>query len=452
MDTKSFKFFIFFVLIIFFVALVYLGIGVFHTISANSVVLEDHFSDLTGKILTLAKSNSPLSATFTNQIEKELSADPYISCITLSDSESVFYAWPADSTHLIMNELTGNPEILADTPSLKTFSVTLQLNNSNGITVTAALNTILKSEFYTVCSRAFIIVLAGTIFDFLLLLYVSLFSSKSKTMDQTLEDIEDEINTIAGKKNVSTVQKQVKEEPAVEDVTEKSALDAQDANNAQNKAQEAAKSVEISSKKERKAQKKLNEKIEKNEKIVKSKEEPESTSEDPAGLFSEKTGFGWESYLEPRLDAELIRAASNEMDLTLFVINIKELDKDSSVSKDICESLLNFFKYKDMVFEYGESGFAGIFINMDIESAMAASEVLYSEIISAFEKNGCHLNFGIGLTTRSLRLITGSRLLNEATKASEKALEEKTLPIVAYRVNHEKSKQYLAEETERYVS
>ncbi len=441
MDTKSFKFFIFFVLIIFFVALVYLGIGVFHTISANSVVLEDHFSDLTGKIVTLSKNNSPLSATFTNEIEKELSADPYISCITLSDSDSVFYAWPADSTHLIMNDLTGNPEIIADTPALKTFSVTMQLNNSNGITVTAALNTILKSEFYTVCSRAFIIVLAGTIFDFLLLLYVSLFSNKSKDMDQTLEDIEDEINTIAGKKNVSASQAQVKQEPVVEKAAENP-----------NPTQEAEKPVENASIKEKKAQKKLNEKNEKKEKVVKAKNEPESTSDDPAGLFSDKTGFGWESYLEPRLDAELIRAASNEMDLTLFVINIKELDKDSSVSKDICESLLNFFKYKDMIFEYGESGFAGIFINMDIESAMAASEVLYSEIISAFEKNGCHLNFGIGLTTRSLRLITGSRLLNEATKASEKALEEKTLPIVAYRVNHEKTKQYLAEETERYVS
>ncbi len=441
MDTKSFKFFIFFVLIIFLVALVYLGIGVFHTISANSVVLEDHFSDLTGKIVTLSKNNSPLSATFTNEIEKELSADPYISCITLSDSDSVFYAWPADSTHLIMNDLTGNPEIIADTPALKTFSVTMQLNNSNGITVTAALNTILKSEFYTVCSRAFIIVLAGTIFDFLLLLYVSLFSNKSKDMDQTLEDIEDEINTIAGKKNVSASQAQVKQEPVVEKAAENP-----------NPTQEAEKPVENASIKEKKAQKKLNEKNEKKEKVVKAKNEPESTSDDPAGLFSDKTGFGWESYLEPRLDAELIRAASNEMDLTLFVINIKELDKDSSVSKDICESLLNFFKYKDMIFEYGESGFAGIFINMDIESAMAASEVLYSEIISAFEKNGCHLNFGIGLTTRSLRLITGSRLLNEATKASEKALEEKTLPIVAYRVNHEKTKQYLAEETERYVS
>ena len=96
-----------------------------------------------------------------------------------------------------MNDLTGNPEIIADTPALKTFSVTMQLNNSNGITVTAALNTILKSEFYTVCSRAFIIVLAGTIFDFLLLLYVSLFSNKSKDMNQTLEDIEDAMSLSA---------------------------------------------------------------------------------------------------------------------------------------------------------------------------------------------------------------------------------------------------------------
>lgn len=427
MDTKSFRFFIIFILIIFFVAIAYLGIGIFHTISANSVLLEDHFSDLTGKIVTLAKTNSPLSTSFTNQIENELSADPYISCITLSDSDSVFFAWPADSSHLVMNNLSGNPEIIADTPALKTFSATLQINATNGITISAALNTILKSEFYSVCSRAFIIILAGTIFDFLLLLYVSLFSSKSKDMDQTLEDIEEEINTIAGKKNATS-----SENATAEKITATENQETQEPHKKQaEKADEKTATVNATTKKS---------------------EEAVHTPDDPAGLFSEKTGFGWESYLEPRLDAELIRAASNEMDLTLFIINLKGLDKDSAVSKDICEVLLNFFKYKDMVFEYGECGFAGILVNLDIDGAMAASEILYSELISTFEKNKCHLEFGIGLTTRSLRLITGSRLLNEATKASEKAMEEKTLPIVAYRVNHEKSKQYLAEETERYVS
>ena len=178
MDTKSFRFFIIFILIIFFAAIAYIGFGIFHTISANTIILEDHFSTLTGNITSLAKNDSPLSASFAEQLENELSSDPYVNCLILSDKDSVFFAWPTDSTHLFMNETNGNPEILENSPSIKIYSSTIQLNSSNVITVTTALNTILKSEFYTICSRAFIIILAGTIFDFLLLLYVFLFSSK----------------------------------------------------------------------------------------------------------------------------------------------------------------------------------------------------------------------------------------------------------------------------------
>ena len=41
---------------------------------------------------------------------------------------------------------------------------------------------------------------------------------------------------------------------------------------------------------------------------------------DPMGLFSAVSGFGWENYFEPRLDSELVRAASSEQDVSLFMI------------------------------------------------------------------------------------------------------------------------------------
>ena len=72
------------------------------------------------------------------------------------------------------------------------------------------------------------------------------------------------------------------------------------------------------------------------------------------------------------------------MDLTLFVINIQGIDKDAPVFTAVCETLLNFFQYKDMVFEFGDYGFAGILVNMDIERAMVASEVLYTNLKNVF--------------------------------------------------------------------
>ena len=403
MNTKSFRFFVIFILIIFLAAVAYFVFGIFHTISANSTILNDRFSELTGKIISLSDETSPFSVPFSNQLDAELSENPYISCITLNDSTSAFFAWPADSSHFIINQ-SGSPEISVSTPTLKTFSDIIQTSYGE-ITVTAALNTILKSEFYTICSRTFIIILAGTVFDFLLLIYLALFTqSSAKEMNKTLEDLEDEINTIAGKSEP----KETSQPKAAE-----------------TKPAEEEKTVE---------------------------EETEQTdSSDPAGLFSEKSGFGWESYLEPRLDAELIRAASNEMDLSLFIIKIQDIDKDSPAYNAVCETMLEFFQYKDMVFEYGESGFAGILVNTNIDGAMAASELLYTSLKDIFNEYECNASCGIGLTTRSLRLITGARLLNEAKKAAEKAMGEKILPIVAFRVNHEKSKQYLAESAERFV-
>ena len=414
MNTKSFRFFVIFILIIFLAAIAYFVFGIFHTISANNTILDDRYSEFSEKIRTLAEVTPPLSVPFAQQLDSELSANPYVSCITLSDSTSAFFAWPSDSTHLIIDQ-NGNPEISVATPTIKTYSDVIATSSFGEITVDVAMNTILKTEFYAVCSRTFIIILAGTVFDFLLLIYLALFTQSkekaaSREMEETLEDIEDELNTIAGKKEPEQTAQTQSKPTAHEKASKK----------------EPAKSLHD--------------------------ENDTNETSDPSGLFSDKTGFGWESYLEPRLDAELIRAASNEMDLSLFVIDIQGIDKDSPVFTAVCETLLNFFQYKDMIFEYGKSGFAGILVNTDIESAMAESEILYANLKNIFTEYECEPVCGIGLTTRSLRLITGARLLNEAKKASEKAMDEKTLPIVAFRVNHEKSKQFLAESAEKYVS
>ena len=45
-----------------------------------------------------------------------------------------------------------------------------------------------------------------------------------------------------------------------------------------------------------------------------------------------------------------------------------------------------------------------------------------------------------------MRLVPGNRLINEAKQAAEKALEEETMPIVAFKVNHEKYRDYITEE------
>ena len=61
---------------------------------------------------------------------------------------------------------------------------------------------------------------------------------------------------------------------------------------------------------------------------------------EPSGLFSQVTGFGWEAYLEERLDSELIRSASSEEDIGLMMIRIQDLDRTDERNKAIYEKLL----------------------------------------------------------------------------------------------------------------
>ena len=83
---------------------------------------------------------------------------------------------------------------------------------------------------------------------------------------------------------------------------------------------------------------------------------------------------------------------------------------------------------------------------MDLDRAMALSQDLYTDVSGLLINKQMNNKIGIGITTRSLRLITGNRLIEEATQALEKAFEEQGLPIVAFRVSPEKYRQCLIDE------
>jgi hypothetical protein len=70
------------------------------------------------------------------------------------------------------------------------------------------------------------------------------------------------------------------------------------------------------------------------------------------------TGFGWEQYLVERLDSELQRAASSGgRILALRDSRVGVGAYGPSRPQDI-EVLADSFKFRDLVFEYGQDGFA----------------------------------------------------------------------------------------------
>ena len=170
---------------------------------------------------------------------------------------------------------------------------------------------------------------------------------------------------------------------------------------------------------------------------------------DPTGLFSPATGVGWESYMETRLDSELVRAASSEQDLALVLLRIPGLENNSLMMKRIAAVLLDFFKFRDFVFEYKKDGFAGILLNINLDQAMVLSETMHTQLKELLESENIREKLAIGISTRSLRILPGSRLISEANQALEKAFGETGLPIVAFRVNPDKYRQFVADATQR---
>jgi len=190
-----------------------------------------------------------------------------------------------------------------------------------------------------------------------------------------------------------------------------------------------------------------------NESAAEETHEEPSLSENnaaPVGLFDEKTGFGWEQYMPTRLDSELIRAASSEQDLALFTVRIPGIDWTTPEGKKTASIIKDWVKFNDLVFDYGSDGFTAIFQNQNTDAALAEAEKTHTEIVSVLKRaNSSAETPFVGISTRSLRLISGKRLFNESEQALFHAMEDKDSPIVAFRVNPDKYRSYLAGEASK---
>ncbi len=171
----------------------------------------------------------------------------------------------------------------------------------------------------------------------------------------------------------------------------------------------------------------------------------DSADEEPAGLFCPSTGFGWEQYMLTRLDSELIRSASSDQDLSLFTIKIKDIDWNSECGKEISKTILEKVKFNDLVFNYKEDGASAIFQNQNTDKSLVIAGDLHTEITSVLSKYNEQHFVGIGISSRTLRLISATRLANESEEALNRA--DADSPIIAFRVNPERYKDFLASES-----
>ncbi|MGP1437981.1 MAG: hypothetical protein ACTTKH_02790 [Treponema sp.] len=174
-------------------------------------------------------------------------------------------------------------------------------------------------------------------------------------------------------------------------------------------------------------------------------------NDEPKGLYSPTTGFGWNKYLIERLDSELKRATTTDQDISFAIIKIQDIDFSSLNLKNIFNIFCDVFLFKDMIFEYPEEfslGYAVILQNIYIDDAIKMCDTLYSKLKKEIYLTGQEPTIGVGITTRACRLANVESILKEAEAAVARALKNKSDPIVGFRPSAEKYRQQTIEERE----
>ena len=166
-------------------------------------------------------------------------------------------------------------------------------------------------------------------------------------------------------------------------------------------------------------------------------DEVKPDANEPSGLYNPDTGIGWESYLSTRLNNEIDRATASEIDLSLFIFKLSDVEKNSETFKNVCNYLAIQFQFKDLLFEYKDDCIVAIKISMNVDEALKLADKLYHDICNIINSN----NLRIGISSRSIRMVGGSRLILEAEQAIEHS--DESSPVIAFRVDSEKYRQLM---------
>jgi hypothetical protein len=174
------------------------------------------------------------------------------------------------------------------------------------------------------------------------------------------------------------------------------------------------------------------------------KHPPSGGEGDPKGLFSPRGNIGWESYTRDRLESELHRCASFEQDLVFIMMECKDGALSDPLYKAFAEEAVNFFTLRDLIFEKGGQGIAVISPNIDLEQGFLKTEEFRERILKKLPPPpGGERELCAGLSSRSGRLIEAERLMFETAQALRKALADPLSPVVAFKSDPEKYRDFI---------
>jgi GGDEF domain-containing protein len=157
----------------------------------------------------------------------------------------------------------------------------------------------------------------------------------------------------------------------------------------------------------------------------------------PRALTSPRTGLVWAEYLEPRLKAELERAAASDQDLCLARLRIDEPFGDGRLPMafvEIGRVLSQSFPLRDLIFEAGDDAYTIVMPDTGVDNAVRMLDEFLKRL-SGKPIEGKTRTLSVGVSSRGGRLIDADLLQKEADVALAKASREGGNQVIGFRAD-----------------
>ena len=432
-----------FAIAVFVFSISFFGFNLYKEYSTNTSKTESRYTNLVNDIRTLSYNQEANNSTYVQGIKNAVGDAGYYSFIQVRRNGETIVLYPSGK----MKEETVSR-------LTKNYNSTLTVNKQN-VTVDCNLYLIRPDSIFYYARISFLMILIITIITIIMIIYLNLSEASSDVIsleeeddEAALDEEEESEEEVITEESTSTETEAAEESETVSEEAEKPEETEKSEEENESHAQVTPEEVKaILSEPLTDEQAKTEEKAA--AETAPAAEAPAAepaklpvdeiapASTEPSGLFDPDTGIGWESYLLTRLDNEIDRATASEIDLSLFVFKLPSVERKSEVFKNICNYLAIQFQFKDLLFEHRNDCIVAIQISMNVDEALNLADKLYSDISNMINSNSCR----IGISSRSIRMVSGARLILEAEQAIEHA--DAKSPVIAFRVDSEKYRQLM---------
>ena len=167
---------------------------------------------------------------------------------------------------------------------------------------------------------------------------------------------------------------------------------------------------------------------------------PDYLPEEEKKNVSAVTDLFVQSELLPDIDTEISLGKEN---LTVALLKVNSLDRGNTISTQIVSILkARTASENPKIFEYKSDSYAIVLRDSDLQRTVDKFEEVYNAISDFLKDSNATNEVSVGISSVTSRKIKADRLVLEASQALDYASQDPDSPIVAFRANPEKYRQY----------